>query len=464
MAKTSLMDRVFGRKKRTSPPAEQAMAMTVVRPTGRDAPRSSSAAPALPRFNTSANDQIGARRGDRFSALRARIRRAFTPSQPIADPKMFAGREAVLKTIISSIEDQKLHLVLYGERGIGKTSLMHMIAQAAQDARYIVIYTSCGVASDFDETLRAVASEIPLLYHRGFSPTASEAEGGGTLADLLPDTPISPRQFSDLCTKLTGTRVLIILDEFDRCDSPAFRRNIAELIKNLSDRLGRVQLLLAGVAGDLTELVEHIPSIRRNILALNLPRMTDGEVMQLVAHGERESGLSFETAATKLIVSVAQGSPYIASLLSHHAALSAIEHERTTVLAMDVAQAIGQAMAEFEGRIAKARISLIGKLVSQGHAEDLALAARTALNGNGIFSERELIATGEADKARARAIMELLRTNGLITNADPIEAGGEENAFTFVEEGLPTYLWVSWTQRSLASGATRPTRAAAAAS
>lgn len=462
MAKVSLMGRVFGRKKRPAAAApEQALAMTVVRPTGREAPRAGATTPVLPRFNTSANDQIGARRGDRFSMLRARVRRAFTPSQPIADPRMFAGREAVLKKIISSIEDQKLHLVLYGERGIGKTSLMHMIAQAAQDARYIVIYTSCGAASNFDETLRAVASEIPLLYHSGFAPTTTEAECGGTLLDLLPETPISPRQFSDLCTKLTGTRVLIILDEFDRCDSPTFRRNIAELIKNLSDRLGRVQLLLAGVAGDLTELVEHIPSIRRNILALNLPRMTDAEVLQLVAHGERESGMRFEAAASKLIVSVSQGSPYIASLLSHHSAVSAIDHERTTVLALDVADAVGQAVVEFEGRIGKPRLVQVAKLLGDGHAEQLALAARTALSGNGIFSERDLVASGEVDKTRAKAIVEMLRTNGLITDADPTEGAGDRHVM-FVEEGLPTYLWISWTQRSFAanSGAT-PGRAAA---
>src|SRR6185436_6856799 len=97
-----------------------------------------------------------------------------------------AGREGVLKTIIRSIEDQRLHVVIYGERGIGKTSLMHVLTQAAGDARYIVIYTSCGAHSNFDETFRAAAAEIPLLFHSGFSPTTAQAEKGTTLANLLP--------------------------------------------------------------------------------------------------------------------------------------------------------------------------------------------------------------------------------------------------------------------------------------
>ena len=169
------------------------------------------------------------------------------------------------------------------------------------------------------KTARYAIASIPLLFHSGFAPTTAEAEKGSTLADLLPNEPISPRKFGDLCTKLVGTRVLIILDEFDRCESGAFRRDVAELIKNLSDRQGRVQLVLAGVAADLTELVEHIPSIRRNIFALRLPKMSDAEVLQIVANGEREASVTFDTHAGAYVVALASGSPYIASLLCHHA-------------------------------------------------------------------------------------------------------------------------------------------------
>jgi energy-coupling factor transporter ATP-binding protein EcfA2 len=411
------------------------------------------AAPPLPRFNATANDQANSRQHDRFARTRANLRLAFTPSQPVADPKMFAGREGLLKTIISSIENQRLHIVLYGERGIGKTSLLRMLAQAAREARYIVVYTSCGEDSNFDETFRAAAADIPLLYHIGFSPKTNEAEGGSTLADLLPSTPMSPRIFSDLCTKLTGTRVLIILDEFDRCKSGVFRRNVAELIKNLSDRLGRVQLTLAGVAGDLTELVEHIPSIRRNILALNMPKMSDAEVLQLVSYGERESGMTFDPAAAHLVVSIAQGSPYLASLLSHHAAHAAVDVGRATVLPEDMASAVEQAVAEFQSRIGRPTQALVQRLAAQGKAEDMAYAARAAFSSDGAFSPEDLQADGSVDAKRARSIIESLTAAGLLSAADPVEG---EDRYLFNEDGLPTFLWVSWMQKSIASP--RPAR------
>ena len=264
---------------------------------------------SLPRFKVTAADQVDRQRSDRFTTLRMKLRAAFTPSQPVVDRRMFAGRSAVLGAMIGSIEDQKLHLVIYGPRGIGKTSLVHMLSDAGREARYIVHYSSCGAASNFQETFRAAAGEIPLRFHSAYGPTTEEAEAGSTFADVLPKGAFSPRQFGDLCTKLTGTRVLVVLDEFDRAEDSTFRRELAELIKILSDRSVRVQLVIAGVAGDIAELVEHIPSIRRNVLAVRVPLMAEEETREMMVMGERASGLTFDPIARDFLVRIASGWP-----------------------------------------------------------------------------------------------------------------------------------------------------------
>jgi Cdc6-like AAA superfamily ATPase len=442
----------------------QSQPSAIVQPLVRGGHRPGTEKSSLPRFQTTASDQLNNRAGDRFAAIRSKLRHAFTPSQPVADRRMFAGREGVLRTIIGSIEDQRLHVVLYGERGIGKTSLLHMLAQAATEARYIVVYSSCGANSTFDETFRAAAQDIPLLFHSGFAPTTAEAEKGASLADLLPAEAISPRKFGDLCTKLVGTRVLIILDEFDRCESGAFRRDVAELIKNLSDRLGRVQLVLAGVAADLTELVEHIPSIRRNIFALRVPKMSDAEVLQIVANGEREAGVTFDTHAGAYVVAVASGSPYIASLLCHHAGHVALDQGRSTILATDVSQAVGRAVDEFQGRIGKPAQAHVRRLFEQGRGEAMAMAARASLTSDGAFSATDIRAVNEVDARKAQAVIDQLANDHLISQVDDDEA---EKRYTFIEEGLPTYLWITWAQQNLhpeTAPAKASTRAAAAAS
>src|SRR4249919_1121551 len=104
---------LFGRRKPAKAGGDGAAA-TVVQPMVRGGHRPAVDKGSLPRFQTTASDQLSNRSGDRFAAIRSKLRHAFTPSQPVADRRMFAGREGVLRTIIGSIEDQRLHVVLYG--------------------------------------------------------------------------------------------------------------------------------------------------------------------------------------------------------------------------------------------------------------------------------------------------------------------------------------------------------------
>lgn len=444
----SLMARSLGRKPKAAPTPQPSLVFTSPpSPVVREATAGKQAAEAaFPRFQSTAGDQLSSRNTDRSAAARIKLRGAFTPSQPVTDRRMFAGRIDVLTTLIRSIEDQRVHVIMYGERGIGKTSLVHVLTQAAQDARYIVVYCSCGAASTFDEIFRAVAADVPLLFHRGFAPTADEAEKGGTLADLLPASTLTPRLVADLFAKLTGTRVLVVLDEFDVCESADFRRNIAELIKNLSDRSIRTQLVIAGVAADLTELVEHIPSIRRNIFALQVPKMTAAEVNHLVENGEVLSGIAFDKVATDFIVFVANGSPYLASLLSHHAGLAAIDKGHAKVTVDDVSTAVDQALTEFRGRISKHSLIQIDQTAKTGVRHVLGVMAGAALFNNGRFDGRDVDALypSAANAATFKATIEDLAAKQILLETHEDEHG---RGYRFSEEAVPPYLWILAAQK-----------------
>ncbi len=441
----SLMARSFGRKPKASQSAPNFAFATPAAAKAETRDRKP-ADTAFPRFQSTASDQLSSHLSDDTAAARVRLRSAFTPSQPITNRRMFAGRIDVLTTLIRSIEDQRVHVIMYGERGIGKTSLVHVVTQAAQEARYIVVYCSCGAGSTFDEIFRAVAADVPLLFHRGFAPTDDEAEKGGTLADLLPSTPLTPRLVADLFAKLTGTRVLVVLDEFDVCESPDFRRNIAELIKNLSDRSIRTQLVIAGVAADLTELVEHIPSIRRNIFAMQVPKMTAGEVNSLVENGEEISGVTFDKAATDFIVFVANGSPYLASLLSHHAGLAAIDKGRNKISVEDVSLAVDQALTEFRGRISKHSQIQIDQAAKSGVRHVLGVMAGAALFNNGRFDGRDVDALypSATNAASFKATIEELASKHILLEMQEDEYG---RGYRFSEEAVLPYLWILAAQK-----------------
>lgn len=439
---TRLAERLTGRnwrrdRKHAKPqPGQQAAPAPAAAAPERAAP----SAPEGPRFQTSASDRLGGRSSDSIAAMRLKLRNAFTPSTPVSDRRRFAGRNAVLNSIIGALEEQRLHVIVYGDRGIGKTSLLHVLGQAAREARYLVIYLSCSEVSEFDETFRAVAGEIPLIYHSDVAPSGTEAEKNHRFADLLPPEPVTPRHFGDLFAKLTGTRVLVILDEFDRVESADFRRSVSDLIKNLSDRGARVQLVIAGVAADLAELFEYIPSIRRNVFALQLPQMKPDEVRDLVATGEQSSGINFDPSATALLVFVAHGSPYIASLLGHHASLAALDGEETVVGETALNAGIDRALEELRGRMSKTLQYQIDQAMNESMRRTLGLLGGASLFTGGRFARADIDAL-YSDAADAVRCDELIAA--LAAQTTVIEVNNEFGAgYRFVEGSVPVYLWV----------------------
>ena len=306
---------------------------------------------SFPSFHGYANDDEFALFGDGQKQEAIRLARAFNPAQPVSSLRNFAGRKALVSSLIRSIENRRLHLVLYGNRGMGKTSLLQIIAILARQAQYLVRYSSCSASSDFDSTFRTICNDIPLLYYGEFDPTSSDVEGGKKLSDLLGTDPLTPTKVSEIFAQVTGTRVLLILDEFDRAASAEFRLGVAELIKNLSDRATRVQLLIGGVAHNLDELIEHVPSIRRNVLGVPIGEMSADELNEIVANGETASGLRYVTQAREQIVDLALGSPYLTALIAQAAGEIALERRAEAVVGDDVRKAVGRLAGEFRDRL-----------------------------------------------------------------------------------------------------------------
>jgi Cdc6-like AAA superfamily ATPase len=397
--------------------------------------------PAFPKFQSTAGDQFDTRGADRFAASRIKLRGAYTPAQPIVDRRMFAGRTRVLTQLIRSLEDERLHTVVYGERGLGKTSLMHVLTQAARDARYLVVYVTCGAGSSFDEMMRTVAENIPLLYHADYGPTTPEAERGEAFATLLGSDPITVRGASDLLGKVIGTRVLVVLDEFDRAESGDFRRSIAELIKSLSDRSVRVQFVVAGVAANLNELVANVPSIQRNLSAFQVPKMSAGEVRELIKKGEPITGIAFDDGAIEAIVTRSIGFPFLASLLSHRAGLNAIDRAADTVTYDDVAAATSDSVDDAYTRLSRRSQLDIKKRLQAGELAALGALGGVAQSLGGPFTFEDITAlhADPADIAAARALLDRLGHDDVLLETLEDEFG---KSYRFREFSVPIYLWL----------------------
>jgi hypothetical protein len=425
-----------------APPAIAPAEFTpMVRPVRRD--------DRFPRFKNVTAVRRDSDEPGEVTRARTKLRDAFTPAQPVTDRRLFAGRIEVLAHLIEVIENRLAHVVIFGERGIGKTSLLHILADLARESDYLTLRATCGAGSQFDVLFRTLLRDIPLLYHESVSPT--DAGNGATLASLLPDRPFDARELADILSGVTSARILLMLDEYDRVESEALRLNIAELIKNLSDRAAPVQLVIAGVSSNLHELIGYIPSIRRNVVGVPLPKLSAGEVGEIIRRGEEASGISFAPEMVALVAELSRGSPYLVRLVCYHSSLAALSAGRTEVQRDDIRDGLDLMVEEAAARLPLAALQSARRIDWTRNAELLGCAVHLAGTPSGWFSATDIeTEAGSPDKAaRIEAFLQgELATIGLMVK----EGGGHDARYRFVDEGLQSFLWITLARNRLLGG------------
>ena len=348
--------------------------------------------PMLPRFMSSAADDLETEIAGRSARRRLALRDALAASQPVIGRENFAGRHDPMGRLINAIEEQRVHVVIYGERGMGKTSLAHVFAETAREARYLVIYASCGTGTNFSEIFRSIVARIPRVYHSAVLPNSPEAESKDCFDIMLPPGPFGARELADVLSGVMGTRVLIVLDEYDRVIDVNFRREVAELIKNLSDRAARVQLVITGVALNLDELIGYAPSIRRNIVGLPITGMSIDEMRDLLRLGERAANIQFSDEAVETIAAMAGGSPYLVRLLGHQSSLLALDSGRDRINEADARQAVDLVLKDWQASLPRRVQANLARPETREHWQLLVSAARAGNSADGWFTVDDVYA------------------------------------------------------------------------
>jgi hypothetical protein len=273
------------------------------------------------------------------------LRRAFAPSRPQRGARHFVGRQAELARILRAIGDERLHVVLYGERGRGKTSLVNLVAEAGRSDGYIFARYSCSAESDFDAIMRGLARDLPASLLA--LPVAAQGDTEGCEA-ALPAGRLEPRDIALLPRRLAAPHLVLLVDEFDRVVDEATRTRLADTIKQVSDRAVALSFLIVGVSENLEHLLGRHPSIQRNVVGVPLPLMGDEEILGILDRGARETGLPFGMVARGWIVALARGVPYVAQLLALRTTQSAMRRGAAEVGEADLEAAIPAVLAEME--------------------------------------------------------------------------------------------------------------------
>lgn len=326
-----------------------------------------------------------------------RLREAFTPTRPKHDVSLFSGRYKQMQRIIAAIEEERAHVVIYGERGSGKTSLANVLSIKAEEAGYFVLRFACSSELGFEDIFRSLLRRIPSTFlAEGIG--ATHRAGVENFEELLP-AHFGVAELVSVFERIYDRHVILIIDEYDRITGEETKNKLAETIKIMSDAAAPVTLLLIGVADDVRQLFGKHPSLQRTLVTVPMPLMSRREIDGIIGVGEQKAGLHFEADVRQSIVEFAQGLPYYAQLLGLFAARSAVRRRSGRVERQDLRHAVQRAAEEAESRIKEAYGLALGSHDNTSFQDALFHAARCRTDEFGTFTAADVAAAGRTGEA-----------------------------------------------------------------
>ena len=257
-----------------------------------------------------------------------RISNVFIPGAAIKTKEYFIGRIQILAQCSSILDRPGTHIVIYGNRGVGKTSLATILLSFFSDMSKNVFITTCDSVDTYESLWRKLFKDV-VIQKETEKEEWNDGDEDGTRIEL--DLPLPQESYKNFgvvevmdVLRAIGGYPVIILDEFDRL-SPSFNRRLfADTIKAISDNLLSVTLIVVGVGKDISSLIGEHSSIERNLVQIKLPEMSNSELLEIITKGLDVLGMKMDEKMQKEIVKFSCGYPHFTHLLSLYACRCAV--------------------------------------------------------------------------------------------------------------------------------------------
>jgi Cdc6-like AAA superfamily ATPase len=289
----------------------------------------------------------------RHMELRQALAQAFRPAAPIDSRDLFAGRTTQLNEIFGVVAQPGQHGVIFGERGVGKTSLSTVSAELIGSTPAMTARVNCDTGDSFATVWKKALEQIEVIVRTpGFGFAGDSEEMLGSAARYLGESEVTPDDVRRVLQLLAGYgHVTIFVDEFDRLPVNGAQTMFADTIKTLSDQLIRATIVIVGVADNVGELIQEHASIERALVQIQMPRMSAPELAEIVTRGMKTAEMTIEEVASDRITQLSQGLPHYTHLLAQLAAQSALDEMRTNVTLEDVDAATDRAISRAQQSI-----------------------------------------------------------------------------------------------------------------
>lgn len=262
--------------------------------------------------------------------LKKVLKENLTPSDTIKTPERLFGRAKNLRVIDRALNSAGRQIFIYGDRGVGKTSLALTAAYVHASTESPPIHVMCSKTGTFAQVIQAIGNaQIPIADR-----VEKPATGGGlnlnvpglggvgfTRSSRSTPTIAAPASLNDaldvvryVASKRKG-QTIVIIDEMERIESPDEREKFAEFIKNIPELDGNVRFIFCGIATDVNELLQSHPSAGRILENVPLERLHHSDLWKILTNVGKKLGVEIQQESLTRIGQISDGFPHYVHLI-----------------------------------------------------------------------------------------------------------------------------------------------------
>lgn len=207
------------------------------------------------------------------------------PARPVDTIELLQGRESELRKIEHALYSPGRHVFIYGDRGVGKSSLAQTAAHQYQSADAPVLTIGCTAETTFLSAISTLARRVreadaakKVTHKVEINVKVFRYERTSELTVATPELAVNNiDQALELIAHICSTyceRPIVIVDEFDAIADTEERTKFAKFLKMMGDAHTWIPFIFSGIATSLETLLGGHLSSYRQIEAVYLDRLS----------------------------------------------------------------------------------------------------------------------------------------------------------------------------------------------
>lgn len=296
------------------------------------------------------------------SEFKETCRQYLNSARPIQNVEHLKGRQHAHQRLVDALNLPGKHAFIYGNRGVGKTSLAQTSARTVQPTLPQQLLVACDHSSTFKSICRDIIKRLlafnPLLVgvHRKVSGGANFLGYGVNLSwdksqaklDVEIKTVNDVLNYIRFANETIGHESIVIVDEFDVLTNTVEHKKFAILLKQLSEQSINVKLVFCGISDLIDVLFAAHESVHRCIHAEKLDRLSMAARIEIIADAAEALNMPVPSHMQYRIAQASDGFPYYIHLICEKMFISAYRKNSELITHDVFSESLDEAIASIE--------------------------------------------------------------------------------------------------------------------